>query len=180
METLRTGVSTYHDGYAGHTIKGTTVLHICTLVDTSKKFRPLEQGSLKTMTIVKDGPSWVRMFIIHVRQRTIRRSMETLRREVSNRHDGCEGRTIEATKVHSICLLVDTKKKIETLRTRVCDNNDDFVGQTVVDVRQRTLRKSWRSLGLGSVTTITVMKVGSSFPRRSVAYVRLCTLTENE
>ena len=94
METLRRGISNYHDFCAGRTIEATTVHHICTLVATSKKLRPLGQGSLKTMTTVKDGPSWVRRSIIDVRQRTIRKSMETLRRGVFDRHDGCGGRTI--------------------------------------------------------------------------------------
>ena len=54
----------------------------------------------------------------------LRKSMETLRRKVSDRHDGCAGRTIEGMKVRRRCLSYDTWKKKETLKTVVSDNHD--------------------------------------------------------
>ena len=88
--------------------------------------------------------------------------METFRTRVSDRHDGCAGRTVVVMKVHRKCPLEDTYKKLETLRTRVSDNHDGCAGQTVVDVRQRTLRKSWRPLALGSLTAMKVVQDGPS------------------
>ena len=55
-----------------------------------------------------------------------------------------------------------------------------WVQLSVVDVRQRILRKSRRSLGIGSLTTIMVVQDGPSWERRYVAYVRWWTLRENE
>ena len=58
METLRRGVYECYDGHAGRTIMGTTVRHMCPLKDTWKKNeRPLEKGSLSSMTVMQDGPS---------------------------------------------------------------------------------------------------------------------------
>jgi len=38
----------------------------------------------------------------------LEKGMETLRRGVSDRHDGCTGRTVEGTTVRRRCPLVDT------------------------------------------------------------------------
>ena len=59
-----------------------------------------------------------------------------------------------------------------TLRTRVSDNPDGCAGRTVVDVRQTTLRMSWRSLEIRSLTTITIVQDGPSWERVFVEYVR--------
>ena len=57
----------------------------------------------------------------------------------------------------------------------VVQDEPSWVRRFVVDVRQRTLRKSWRSLGILSLTTITGVQDGPSF-----TYVRWWTLRENE
>ena len=43
-----------------------------------------------------------------VRRRTLRKNMKTLKRGVSDSHDGCPGWTIEGTTVRRICPVVDT------------------------------------------------------------------------
>ena len=58
--------------------------------------------------------------------------VETLRREVSDRHDICVGWTIEGMTVRRRCPLEDTYKNLETLRKRVCDNQNGCSGQTIV------------------------------------------------
>ena len=40
----------------------------------------------------------------------LEKGMETLRRGVSDRHDGCTGRTVEGTTVHRRCPLVELRK----------------------------------------------------------------------
>ena len=68
METLRRGVSDRHDGYAGHTVVGTTVCHMCPLKNTwEKNERPFEIGSLTRMTVVQDRPLRVRRSVTCVR-----------------------------------------------------------------------------------------------------------------
>ena len=58
MKTLKRGVSDSHDGHAGQTVVGMTVRHMCPLKNTwEKNERPLETGSLSSMTVVQDGPS---------------------------------------------------------------------------------------------------------------------------
>ena len=58
MENLRGGVSDRSDGHAGWTVVGKTVRHMCPLRETWKKNeKPLETGSLSSMTIMHDGPS---------------------------------------------------------------------------------------------------------------------------
>ena len=54
-----------------------------------------------------------------------------------------------------------------------------WVQLSVVDVRQRILRKSRRSLGIGSLTTRMVVQDGPSWERRSVACGCWWTLGEN-
>ena len=54
------------------------VHRIYTLVDTQKKWRPLGQGSLTTMTVVQDGPSWERRSVVDVHQSTLRKNWRSL------------------------------------------------------------------------------------------------------
>ena len=87
----------------------------------------------------------------------LEKSMETLRRGVSNRDDDYVGRTVEGMTVHRRCLL-------ETLRNRVSDRHDGTCrtnhrgndGPSHMSVEGH-LRKSERPLGIGSLTTRTVV-----------------------
>ena len=72
----------------------------------------------------------------------IEKGMEILRRGVSDRHDGYAGQIVEGMMVHHRC------------------------------VYKRTLGKSWKPLGIGSLTTRTVVQDGPSRERWSVACAR--------
>ena len=109
METLRKWVSDRHDGCAGRTVDGMTVRRRCPSEGTWKKiWRPLGEGTLTVTTVVQDGPSRVCRLVVDVRQRTLKKSMETLNRWVSDRHDGFAGRVVEGMKVRRRCPSEDT------------------------------------------------------------------------
>ena len=59
-----------------------------------------------------------------VRRRTLEKKIETLKRGVSNRHDGHAERTVMTTTVRHMCPLEDTWVKNETLRRGVSDRHD--------------------------------------------------------
>ena len=58
--------------------------------------------------------------------------METLKRGVFHRHDGCAIRTVEGTMFRNRCPSEDTWKTMKTLRTTVSDNHDGSAGHTIV------------------------------------------------
>ena len=71
----------------------------------------------------------------------LEKSMETVRRRVSDHHDSCAGRTVEGMTGYLRCLLEDTYKKWDTLRRWVYDHHDGCAGVTVegMTVRRRCL-----------------------------------------
>ena len=108
METLRRGVSDRHDGCARRTVEGMSVRHRCSSEDTWKKiWRPLGEGSLTIEEVMQDEPSQVRRSVVGVRQRTLEKNMETLRRGVSNRHNGYAGQTTEGMTIRRCCPFED-------------------------------------------------------------------------
>ena len=63
-------------------------------------------------TFVQDGPSRAWQFVVDVRKQALRKSMETLRIWVSDRHDGFAEHTIEGITVRRRCTQEDTEKKV--------------------------------------------------------------------
>ena len=76
-----------------------------------KIWRPLGEGSLTIITIMQDGLSRVQRFVIVVRKRKHRKSMETLKRGVSDRHNDYARWTVVSMTVRRRCPLEDTWKK---------------------------------------------------------------------
>ena len=64
--------------------------------------------SLTSMTVCAGRTVQVRRSVVGVRQRTLEKNMETLRRGVSDHHNGHAGRTIVDMTVCRTCLLEDT------------------------------------------------------------------------
>ena len=96
------------------------------------------------MTIKQDRPSWVRQSVVRVRRRTHRKWWETLRRGVSDHHDGRAGRTVVGMTIRRRSL----RKFCETLRNRVSDNQNGCAGRTIMKTTVRHRRRWDRVLGL--------------------------------
>ena len=60
-----------------------------------KVWRPLGEGSLTVMTVMQDEPLRVSWSGADVCKRTLGKKLETLRKGVSDRHDGYAGRIME-------------------------------------------------------------------------------------
>ena len=60
------------------------------------------------------------------------KKLDTLRRWVSDRHDGCAVRTVEGITLYRRCPSEDTYKNLETLGKRVTDNQNDCTGRNVM------------------------------------------------
>ena len=73
-----------------------------------------------------DGP-----LLVYVVGR-LEKSIESLRRRVSDRHDCCVGRTVKGMPVRRRCSSDDTWKKMNTLRKMVSNNHEGCAGRTVV------------------------------------------------